>query len=151
MVENLLMAMRNIFTVLIFSVLFINMYAQDVVEPDDRLYARYSNEQIEYLLLNSPQLIEFRNFELDNSWEILEVEKDKSENYPPLQYFNPKTGEKLNEVEDVVDSDFNLYQYYFQRKHSHRSFYKIGDTNKVLIIYSGKELINLFNKDVYEK
>lgn len=121
------------------------LYAQSV-EPDPRLFDRYSESYLFSRNEDSPQFVPLKNYEVEFGYELVLLDADKVSAYAPLKFYNYLTSELGEEVSSVDTENFNLYKYWYERKYSKRSFYRIGDTNWALMIYSGKEFVENFNK-----
>ncbi|MBI4645846.1 MAG: hypothetical protein HY738_04400, partial [Bacteroidia bacterium] len=58
-----------------------------------------------------------------------------------LQRIDPKTGQKLDNPVTTDDlSNFNLYQFDYKVQKEKRTYYKLGDTGKILILLSDNEI-----------
>jgi len=84
------------------------------------------------------------NFSLDNAYYVIE-DFEKQNTLPVLMKYNNSTKEISTEaVEDL--NNFNIYTCYYEHNYSTRSFYRISNSNKTVVFYSHKELIEKFNK-----
>lgn len=120
--------------------------AQDVVEPDSRIFSRYNVEEIQNWLQNNPEEILAANIELQESFEIVEMPDEKLIGMPQLYYFDYLTKTIGGVVENVNMLTFNLYEYKYERLYDARLYYRIGQTNNVLVIISHKEFAKKINE-----
>lgn len=114
---------------------------------DERLLSRFTESQISHWSETYPQKLQFKIFELDNGFEIITVDESKLEGIEQLHFYDYLNKEMGMEVQNIDELNFNLYQYYYERAFTHSNYYRIGDTNNILIIYSEKVLAEKFNKD----
>jgi len=123
------------------------MIAQQSIEPDQRLRTVYSDEMLESMKSTASATIEFLNFSLDHSWFLADESIiEKVSNSPYLYYVDHETGlQSDNKVVDADFTNFNIFDYYFEREHTRRTFYRIGDTGYIIGFYSGTELVEMFN------
>lgn len=120
-------------------------YAQTENVPDARLYARYSSEYLAEIQQSNPGVIDLMNYRLDFSWEIVEIGPKVSE-YPELRRFNAST-KTIGSVFSSTDmAGFNIMEWNTESFYDKRNFYRLGDTGKVLVIFSEKEVADSFNK-----
>ncbi|MBU0764457.1 MAG: hypothetical protein KJ607_06460 [Bacteroidetes bacterium] len=112
--------------------------------PDAKLYVRYNQAYINNLLNNNPEIVVYLNFFVNNSWRIID-KPDKEIDCSKLSKINPETGEIL---EDPITSedleDFNIYRYNYRMDPDKRTYYTLGDTDKILIVLSDNELSKLY-------
>ncbi len=124
--------------------------AQEVF-VDSRLHSVYSEDYINELVENYPQKLEYKNWYLDNSYSIMYLDEEKSSTFPYLKHFDPINKTEGSNVDEIDESNFNIYLYQIERKYSKDLYYRIGDTGKVLIVYSNKKITKEFNKYKDEK
>ncbi len=135
-------------TLLVFTFVFVK--AQETTVSDARLLSKYSESEIFNMQENYPQSLKVKGFELNHGYRIEEHHIDKVQNLPSLYYFNYFTKTKEDLVLSVDEANFNLYDYYYERHYSRNTYYRIGETNKVLVIISHKQLIKEFNASSHE-
>jgi hypothetical protein len=123
-----------------------SLMAQDVVEPDSRIFSRYNVEEIQNLSQNHPEKILAANIELQDGFEFVEMPDEKLEGLPQLYYYDYMNKIIGGLVENVDVSTFNLYEYKYERLYDTRLYYRIGNTNNVLVIISHKEFANKINE-----
>ncbi len=138
---------------MIFSII---SFAQDNVfnpKPDERLFECFDSTYIETLIKTESVMILYMNFFLDSSYFITDIPKGKEIMITDIRTVTivkmKKDGKKQFFNEDLdpfKPVSFNVYKYNFTRNFNQKSFYKLGDTGKMLVFYSGEELNNTFNK-----
>ena len=138
---------RKLFISIFALFLFTGLYAQDITEPDNRLYDVYAEEQIQDWMQNKPHIIELKNTELNYGYEFKTMPEDKAAQFPELIKIDPKTKTETGTVDKVNESDFNLFLYKYKRNYNSDNFYRIGNTQKVLVIISHKKLADITNKN----
>ncbi|MCF0207194.1 MAG: hypothetical protein HUK15_07190, partial [Bacteroidales bacterium] len=78
----------------------------------------------------------------DNSYEI----KYSSEaDFPKLRYLDKETKLSAGYVETFDDENINIMEYFIEWDYAKSVAYRIGDTDAVIIFYSGKDLTEAFN------
>lgn len=118
---------------------------------DARLLSRFTAEELTAAQANDQQFIQRHLFELDYGYEILDILPEKAQSLEPLKYFNGHTEEVLNEVESLDDVSFNLFEYCYERDLEGSRYYKIGNTGKVLHVFSSNQLVKLYNSEYHEQ
>lgn len=123
-----------------------SLFAQDIVEPDSRMLARYSESRVSELIQENPARIDWMNFELENGYEIIPMDEAKVQDLPFLYTLN--LDEKTNGVmvQEISEQSFNLYLYNFKRDQDKDSYYRIGYTGQVLKIQSKRKLVKQYNE-----
>ncbi|MGM0624596.1 MAG: hypothetical protein ACQES0_01810 [Bacteroidota bacterium] len=138
--------MKRILIMLLTMGLLSNLYAQNTVVPDERLSSRFSEERIQSWISNSPSLIELKNFEVENGYRIESLPEEKLADLPSLRVLDTNTKQAGEVVSNINEQEFNLYMYYFDRKFDSDVYYRIGNTNKVLIIPSSQKFTEMYNE-----
>ncbi|PLX00408.1 MAG: hypothetical protein C0594_15750 [Marinilabiliales bacterium] len=130
---------------MLFVILFIGS-AIAQVNPDSKLFVKYEPSYFNKYQHKNPEIIEYMNFYVNHSWKIINM-PDKEVQSEELKKVDPKTGSLLDEQIVVSDLDnFNIYLYNCKPDQEKRKYYTIGDTKKMLIIYSHNEITDKFNK-----
>jgi len=109
------------------------------VIPDARLVDYLGEEKLAILQKNDPDIIVYYNYFLDNSYIIqtLPADKLKGGNYKTLNL--PLRGGKVD------TKKLNVLKLDIQRKYDQRVYYKIADSQEVLIFLSEKEFMKKYN------
>ena len=114
-------------------------------QTDSKLSAVYSPEQLIQMKQTSPDAIEYFNFYVNNSYVITNFVADKPMDYKELHKINPQTKEILSDVVKTSDIvNFNPYLFDCNPDMDKRTYYKMGDTGKLLIMLSRKEIDKKF-------
>ncbi|HOY40086.1 MAG TPA: hypothetical protein PLK75_12380 [Bacteroidales bacterium] len=137
--------LAGIFLILLISGVAV---AQSSIEPDPRLKAIYSEDNLQQMKINTPVQLDVLNFNLDHSWFIVEdAIFDKVKDSPYLYYVDPETGfQSENKVTSIDFSSVNIALYWVDQQYDRRVFYRVGDTGIVLGFYSSKEMVTMYNQ-----
>jgi len=124
-----------LFGVLLFT---LNSFAQI---SDPKLSAVYSPEQLNNLKNTMPGSIDYLNYYVNNSYRIVDFPTEKAIEHRMLKKIDPLTGQTINQEITINDiRDFNPYLFNCKPQMTSRTYYKIGNTGKMLIMYSHKEI-----------
>ena len=120
------------------------LQAQTNLNPDSRLYSKYTQDYLETLRIKNPNLLEYLNFSVDNSFKIF-YEKDelKVKDIPYIKKFDNKT-KSASEAKNIDLDTFNLMEYDFVRNRDTRTYYKLADSGAILVLFSEQELLKKF-------
>jgi len=122
------------------------LMAQSNVNADSRLLKKFSQERINHLSNNKPEVLEKEIWMLDNSFDIIVVSNEKAATLNPLNSFSAENKTIGNDVQDIDLNDFNIYEVYFERYDDKPSKYRIGETGKVISFHSFQKITDEFNK-----
>lgn len=118
------------FTLILFLGISVSVFSQD--NFDKRLLEKYSQEQLNELAVNQPQIVDYWTFYLDNSYEIIDIQAGKSiEKYPEIKF---KSADK-----------FNVFELDSQMQKTGKTHYRIKNSNLLLVLDSKKEFIEKYN------
>ncbi len=133
--------------VLIFSFIFlITAYiSAQSIYVDSRLDAVYSEEYLNDLVENNPQHLKYLNWYLDNSYNIIYVGLEKSQQMPYLKHLDPVNKIIGDNVENIDQENFNVFMYQFERKYDKKSYYRIGNTGNAIVFDSDLKIAKNFN------
>ena len=113
--------------VLIFIITILPLFAigQSDIKPeiDERLYEVFETDFLERMQTLKPHYIEYQNFYLDNSYQIIDFPKGKISEYPIIEV---KDLENLNIIRLRNEKMFKTNQDY-------PNFYIIKDSGKMLM------------------
>ncbi|MGC9330542.1 MAG: hypothetical protein ACP5DZ_01535 [Bacteroidales bacterium] len=144
--------MKIFISTLLSLCLLSGLMAQNLRQVDTRLLTRFSEAQIQQWEQNNPNRIDLFEFELDRGYDIQLMPEEKIQEIPFLYYLDYETKSQGEKVQSVNEDDFNLYLYDYTRKLDRNNLYRIAGTNQVLVIYSNKKFVNMFNESRnYEK
>ena len=150
-------SVRNLITVkslaieLALSIFTLSSFTNISDTPDSRLFDVYSTEFLNNLSNNQPGAISFLNFQLDNSYRVMDfAEKANGLDYPNLssvQYKEKLKTESKNSdcLSDFNSNSLNVLKYQFNIQVDKRTYYRVDGTNNFLVFYSSKELRKKFN------
>ena len=142
-------SMKKVF--LIVFLLFVNagfIYCQSTssINPDIKLLSRHTQAELDQLVIETPSIIEYENIIVNNSYFIRDVESAENiTSYKELHFIDSFTKEvnyKTITSSDLVD--FNIYDYDFNISKD-RNYYVIGNTGKILVVYSTIEIKDKYN------
>ncbi len=124
-----------LFGVLLFT---LNSFAQIA---DNKLSVMYSPEQLTSLKNTMPGSIEYMNYYVNHSYRIVDYPTGKPVETIELKKIDPISKEVLNDEITLNDiRDFNPYKFNCKPQMNKQSYYKIGNTGKMLIMLSHKEI-----------
>jgi hypothetical protein len=129
----------------LFILIFGAANAQTENNPDARLFVRYSADYLTEIQQSNPGLISLMNYRLDFSWQIVEIGPKVSE-YPELHRFDANTKSVGSAFTSSDMAGFNIMEWNTESFYDKRNYYRLGDTGKVLVIFSEKEVADSFNK-----
>jgi len=139
------MFMKKIILLLSLILMGIGAFSQ-TLPIDSRLYAKYSEEDLLNMQQNLPSKLEYLNWFVENSYVIKDVANPEGLNYPKLKYLDKETKMLGSEVNEYDAENFNIMEFGFEISQKSSNVYLIGNTGKLLVFYSGKDLTNLYNE-----
>lgn len=125
--------------------------SQNDVYIDLRLKQAFPEEYLSNLTRDFPLEIQYLNWSLDNSYDIVELGIEKCESLPYLKSFNSLTKTIGENIQDIDVTNFNYFNCYFERQQDRKITYRIGNTGKAIVFYSFSELVENFNKHNHGK
>lgn len=130
--------MRNIFLIGLLFILPTVIFAQSksTLTIDERLYEVFEADFLERMQKETPAMLEYYNFFLDNAYKIQTLNKDKTSTYPKITVDNT---EDINILKLINDQKL-------KRDYNNQSIYQIADSNQLLILIAEKELAKKFNQ-----
>jgi len=134
--------MKTILTISLFLTLTYPFKTFSQTELDSRIIEFYG--QIEVKKLTDTR-ISYLNYYLDNSYEIMEISRQKDEKFTLLSelLLESKTDNKY--ILDKNINNINILKYSIKRSSKLRTTYRLDNTNKVLVFYSNEEFTNNYN------
>ena len=130
-----------------------NQMDETFYRPDPRLYQCYDSSFLDTLMIYRSNLIIYLNYYLDNAYFIADLPPNKSLDIPDVSevlIIPRKEADKYRNfdlnVEGYNPANWNILRYNFKRSFDDRTYYKLGNTGKVLVFYSGSELNEMFNE-----
>ncbi len=122
-----------------------HLFAQQSIVADARLSDVYSQDYLNDLEQNNPQEIEYLNWYLDNSYQIVYAGVEKCEQMPCLKHLNTETKLPGEIVNSINEEDFNILLYSFERGYDKKTHYRIGNTGYAIVFESHLKLAENFN------
>jgi hypothetical protein len=142
--------MKAVVTFVIPIFMFISSFSQQ--EINSKLYYKFDAEHLNRLQENDPQSIAYLNFSAEYSYKIIETFPSEKINYLPILFKLDKSKKTADSSTNfIVDkNNFNLFEYYFERDQNKRKYFRIGNSDLVLELFSEKETIEAYNQ-LYNK
>lgn len=147
--------MKKVIVFISFFLILGISYAQvskSQVTPDPRVIEVFGQETVNFYLENKPSVIEYYNFFLENSYSIQEMPQEKMEGLQTLPEFKLKAQFQAGLVDYTEKGleNLNIMKYELKIDPNIGPIYRLGNTNKIIIFLSGKEIQNLYNKYLLE-
>lgn len=119
---------------------------ETTVIPDARIYEIYSEERVQTLVDNKPEIIRYWNYFLDHSYLVEDIPDEKTYNYPDLKSV-AKLDRTSNLAFDVSVEEASLNVLLFDPKipQDKSIIYRLGDTGKIIVFFSKKEFQAAYN------
>jgi hypothetical protein len=128
------------FFIIILSVVHFSLSAQyKVIQADIRLSEIYPQEKLDYLVNNYPNEVAFLNFKLDNSYELVKVDDISEKNI------------EFKEIKIDNINHFNFLSSGIIPLTSQQSYYRIVDTELVMVVRSIEQVKILFKQNSIKK
>jgi len=138
------MNMKQLLLSVLVFVLGFTTYSQ---QADSKLCDVYSVSQLEHFRQVSPQSIDYMNFYVNNVVTIVDFPKGKQLETQQLFKKDPKTGELLtDEITSLDLINFNPYLYNCKSASNKNTYYTIGSTKKLLVMYSVQEMARKYKQ-----
>jgi hypothetical protein len=118
------------------------------VIADPRVIEVFGQETVTFYLENNPSIIQYYNFFLDNSYSIQDMPQEKMgelQNIPELKLKESFQTDYVDYSEKGIEN-LNIMKFDFQIDPNVGPIFRLGNTNKLIIFLSGKEIQNLYNK-----
>ena len=143
--------MKNLIILFLSVFLMSSSFAQTNTNvPDPKLIDAFGQETVDYYINNAPHLISYYNFFLNYSYKIVEMPQEKMSEID--QYPEMRLKEKfLQEPQDFSENglnDLNILKYEIKIDQVGGAIYRLGNTNKLIIVYSGKEITAMYNETI---
>ena len=139
------MFMKKNILLLSLILMVMGAFSQNVT-IDSRLYAKYSESDLLEIQRTNPADIEYMNWFVDNAFVVKEVRNPEASEFPKLRYIDKETKLAGEEVTEYNPATFNVMECAFVIDSKESTAYLIGNTGKVLILSSSKDLTKRFNE-----
>jgi hypothetical protein len=113
--------------------------AQELPPIDERLYEVFEEKFLLNLQKESPNQVLYYNYFLDHAYEIVPIPDEKTSEYPEITIKRFKSGASINILKVINDAAL-------KRNYHNRTYYRIAKTDKVLVLFSEKEIAAGFNR-----
>ncbi len=124
---------------------FANAQENKIPSADDRIADVFGIDYIIRMLDESPQRLAYLTYYLENSYFIDDLPVGKQ--YSSTDDILDKNGNVGNLIIDLYDlTNFNVLNFNFKRNQKTRTFYQIGDSNKMIVFYSQNEFLKGYNE-----
>ncbi len=125
--------------ILLLSFISTNLFSQH----NEKLLVKYDVASLDQLKQNNPNEYNFLVYYVDKGTYFVEM-PSKPINYIDLEKVNPLTGEINNNFSfnDIDFDNFNPLEFNCECDMSHSTYYKVGDTGKLLIVLSRSKIEN---------
>lgn len=147
---------RKFITSVVCAILFFAGFSQEnigPVVPDPMLYEVYTQEYLDRLSTENPPLIQFLNFKLKHSYEVMDL-SGKSDINAISTLSNVSLKSKIaenqnsNALNDYEQSHLNVLKYNFQTEKNGKTAYQIDGSNDYLVFYSENKLLEMFKQSL---
>lgn len=137
---------------LILGISFAQVSKSQVV-ADPRVIEVFGQETVNFYLENKPNVILYYNFFLENAYSIQEIPQEKIGDLPSIPELKLKEQFQADFVDysDKGIENLNIMKYELKIDPNVGPIYRLGNTNKLIIFLSGKEIQNLYNKYLLEQ
>ncbi len=145
--------MKKLLTFLFSLMIMGSLFSQENksgITPDPRLIDALGQETVDFYAQNNPNLIVYYNLFLTHSYRIIDMPAEKMADLNQVSTMTLK--EKfMTEPQDYSEKGLetlNVLKYDIKIDQAGGAVYRLGNTNKIIIFYSGKEIATMFN-DLY--
>lgn len=108
------------------------------IDPDARLVEAFGQSFADRLVEENPNLLVYYNYFLDNSYYITELPLDKADFLESLA--------KLPIAHDTDSKIINVLKYEIKLKFDKETYFRMSDSNKVMVFYTGEKLNEKYNE-----
>lgn len=120
----------KLFTLILFLGISVSVFSQ--TNYDKRLLAKFSQEQITDMAVNQRSILNYWTYYLDNGYKVVDVPSGKNmDEYPEITY---KSAEK-----------FNILKLNTQISNLGQTYFRIKNSNQLLILDSSSHFIQKYN------
>ena len=127
-------------------------HSDDSLQIDSRLYGFYDVTYLNNIQKDNPALLMLLNFTLDNSYMVIDLIKDKDyiiNGKLSKVKKNPRSkSSSKNALKDFKSNNLNILDYNFIIDKNKRSIFRIDGTNKGLLFFTRKDILNKFKESI---
>ena len=125
---------------ILFSVL---SFAQNI---NTKLYAKYDSSYLKKLQKENPEKLDYLNFYAEHASYITDLPDKKTPNLIALKKIDRTTGKVIESSITFNDiENLNFLEYNCKSLPTKSSFYRIGGTDKMLVVKSEKNIRRYYN------
>ena len=114
-------------------------------KADDRIIVAYGDQYVSDLVKNNPQRIEYLNYFLDHSYEIITSTKNADDKYSLLSEFLKKLKHNNNVNYSLDLNHFNVLMYNLPRDKKLKKVYRIDNTDLLIVMFSEEFFVENYN------
>ncbi len=108
------------------------------IEPDSRMVDALGKNFVERIQVENPMLVLYYNYFLDNSFYITEYPEGKSEFVNSVK--------SLPILPETTLEEINVLKFKLNLKYDEQSYFRLSESNKIMVFYSGEELNKNYNE-----
>jgi hypothetical protein len=151
--HQIIIQMKKLLTFLISFMIIGNLFSQENkinVTPDPRVIEVFGQETVDFYLQNNPKLILYYNYFFDHSYQITEIPQEKIKELKDIQELKLKPQYQMESVDYTENGlkNLNIMKFDFNLNFEINTFFRLGNTNKIIVFLSGKDIQNQFNQSV---
>ena len=145
--------MKKIIALLVIGLLAVNLHAQTAkVAPDPKLIEAFGTEQVNQWLKSKPDTILYLNTLVTEGFKVELYPEEKMVRFESVPIFTLKSKfakEQQNFTDANVETLFskvNVLKYDFTIDPLQITFYRLGDSNHIIIFYSDQQIKEIMNQ-----
>lgn len=143
--------MKKLFIVITSLFLMSVSFAQNKTNvPDQKLIDALGQETVDFYLQNNPSLVGYYNFFLSYSYQIVDMPEPKIDQLDqiPVMRLKEKFMTEPENYTEVGLANLNIMKYDIKIDPINGAMYRLGNTTKLIIFYSGKEIMTMYNETI---
>lgn len=122
------------------------MITQNHLRIDSRLVELFGQDQCQKWNNENPEFLRYQCFEIEFGFALEDLDQlEEGTQIDELESFDPVNFPD-DELELISIGAFNPMRYNVRRSYLSRKYYRIGNSDKILVLYSGEELRKVFNQ-----
>jgi hypothetical protein len=138
-----------IYSALLVILMATKLFAQreSTANYNQKLVDFYGTEYLNNLTTNNPGALKYISYFVDNGYWIEDSPKDISDfqDINSVDRIVSKTNPDISKTSTLGAELFNILTYNIQAKEN-KQYYRIGDSNKLIVVYSRAEILSAVNK-----
>ena len=137
------------FLVSICLLISVSSMAQESSNIDSRLLLRFDAQYLEQIAEQQSQIIDQLNFYLDHAYFVksdVVFPQEKLQYFPDIfDYVIEGLSEEVLE-DQLSEETFNVFCFDAPRAEKMNKAYRLGNTDKLIVLYSTQEFIKMYNE-----